>query len=123
VHLILNLILYSPWPLALAEPNRIHLHPVLEALAGRDGSEPLVRFACALALYAFEIHVGLIDGPFDQARAERYARELLMPADDFMRLAGLTDSELAALFGVPVEQVWARRLELARPSAGREAAP
>jgi hypothetical protein len=112
----MELILYRGWPLAVVEPDRVHMHPALEALAEGDESHPLVRLACALALYAFEIHVGLIDGPFDQARAERYARELLMPADDFMPLAGLTDSELAALFGVPVEQVRARRLELAPSS-------
>jgi hypothetical protein len=46
-----------------------------------------VRFACALALYAFEIDTGLIEGTFDQARAERYARELLMPMYDFAPLA------------------------------------
>jgi hypothetical protein len=39
-----------------------------------------------------------------------------MPGDDFAPLAGLADPKLAALFGVPVEQVWARRLALARRS-------
>jgi hypothetical protein len=96
------LITYRGWPLALALPDRVLPHPALEALAERDESHPLVRFACALALHAFEIQAGLIEGPFDQARAERYARELLMPA------------------GVPVEHVWARRLELALPSPGPE---
>jgi hypothetical protein len=80
-------------------------HPALEALAERDESHPLVRFVCALALHAFELHAGLIEGPFDQARAERYAREPLMPADAFAPLASLTDVELAALLGVPVEEV------------------
>jgi len=117
------LIVYRGRPLALAEPDRAHLHPALEALAERDESDPLVRFACALALHAFEVHAGLIAGPFDEARAERYARELLMPTDDFAPLAGLTDAELAALFSVPVEQVSARRLELAPRSAGPEPPP
>ena len=116
-------ILYRGWPLALAEPDRVHFHPALEALAERDESEPLVRFACALALHAFEVDTGLIDGPFDQARAERYARELLMPADDFAPLAGLVDAELATLFGVPVEQVCERRLQLAPQSTGPEPPP
>jgi hypothetical protein len=82
-----------------------------------------VRFACALALCALELYAGLIEGPFEPARAERYARELLMPTDDFVPLAGLADPELAALFGVPVEQVGARRLDLARRSTAREPPP
>jgi hypothetical protein len=76
---------------------------------------------CA-GVYAFEFHTGLIDGPFDQARAEPYARELLMPADEFGPLVGLPDGELAALFGVPLEQVSARRLELAPRSVGPDSA-
>jgi hypothetical protein len=112
-----HLILYRSWPLAPAEPDQVHPHPALGALAERDECHPLVRFACALALDAFEIHAGLIEGPFDQRRAERYARDLLMPADDFEPLAGSADVELAALFGVRVEQVWPRRLELAPPSS------
>jgi hypothetical protein len=82
-----------------------------------------VRFACALAVHAFEVDTGLIEGSFDQARAERYARELLMPADEFGPLAGLADAELAALFGAPADQVGARRLELARRSTAREPPP
>jgi hypothetical protein len=39
-----------------------------------------VRFACALALHAFEVAIGLEQGPFDQGRAERFAPTLLMPA-------------------------------------------
>jgi hypothetical protein len=66
----------------LAEPDRVRFHPAVAALGELDESEPLVRFACALAVHAFEIDTGLIEGPFDQARAERYARELLMPVED-----------------------------------------
>jgi hypothetical protein len=113
----MQLILYCGWPLALALPDRIVPHPALEALAERDESHPLVRFACALALHAFEIDTGLIEGPFDRGRAERYARELLMPPEDFGPLIWLKDAELAELFGVPVEQVCVRRLDLGARSA------
>lgn len=41
-----------------------------------------------------------------------------MPWDEFAPLAEWPDVELAALFGVPIEQVAARRLELAPPSPG-----
>jgi hypothetical protein len=52
------LILYHGWRVAFAEPERVHPHPALEVLAERDESEPLVRYACALALHAFELHTG-----------------------------------------------------------------
>jgi hypothetical protein len=115
-----HLILYHGRPLALALPDRVYLHPALVALAELDESDPLVRFACALAVHAFEINTGLLEGPFDQARAERYARQLLMPADEFGPLAGLADGELAELFAVPVEQVGARRLDLAARPVGSD---
>jgi hypothetical protein len=111
-------IFYRGWPLALALPDRVLPRPALEALAERDESHPLVRFACALTLYAFELHAGLSERPFDQARAEHYARELLMPAEAVGALVWVTDAELAELFAVPVEQVGARRLDLAARSAG-----
>jgi hypothetical protein len=78
-----------------------------------------VRLTCALALHSFELQTGLIEEPIDQSRAERYARDLLMPADDFAPLAELADAELAALFGVPIEHVGARRRELGLRSARR----
>jgi hypothetical protein len=37
-----------------------------------------------------------------------------MPADDFAPLAEFGDADLAALFGAPVEQMRARRWEVAR---------
>jgi hypothetical protein len=43
-----------------------------------------------------------------------------MPAEDFRPLVCHWDAELAELFGAPVEQVWARRLELAPLSRGPE---
>jgi hypothetical protein len=40
-----------------------------------------VRFACARALHAFELTTELEEGRFDQGRAERFARALLMPGE------------------------------------------
>jgi hypothetical protein len=76
-----------------------------------------VRFACALCLHALEVVTGLEEGPFEQERAERFARELLMTAEEFRSLAGESDAEIAERFGVPFEQVAARRLELSPPAA------
>lgn len=82
---------------------------------------PLVRFACALALHAFEVTTGLERGSFDQGRAERFARALLMPSEEFYAVADENDAELAERFGVPIEQVPARRVELRR--AGHRVGP
>jgi hypothetical protein len=83
--------------------------PVLEA---RGDEDPLFRFAAAMCQLAMEIERGLIPGPYDEERAEGYARDALMAADCFAALAALPDAYLAACFGVPTEQVTARRVEL-----------
>jgi hypothetical protein len=109
----MQLIRYDGWPVALAGTDGVVFHPALLDLAERDEAHPLVRFTCAMALHAFEVDTGLEDGPVDQRRGERFAREFLMPAEQFRASADETDAELAKRFGVPVEQVPERRLELA----------
>jgi hypothetical protein len=64
---------------------------------------------CGLAM---EIERGLECGRYDDERAEGHAREALMPTDCFAALAALPDTYLAVCFGVPPEQVPARRAEL-----------
>lgn len=88
-------------------------HPAVEAL-GPD--HPLHRFAAAMCRLAMELELGLVGGPYDEERAEGYARELLMPEQEFAALAWLPDPYLATCFGVPLEQVEARREELALDS-------
>src|SRR5918992_538878 len=109
----MQLIRYDGWPVALAGTHSVVFHPALLDLAERDQAHPLLRFTCAMAVHAFEVDTGLEAGPFEQHRAERFARELLMPSEQFRANAEETDAELAERFGVPVEQVPARRLELA----------
>jgi hypothetical protein len=108
----MQLIRYHGWPIALAGADEVHFHPALLELAELDEGHALVRFACALALHAFEVATGLEQGPFDQRRAERFARTLLMPHAQFAAVADEGDAALAAWFGVPVEQVPLRRAEL-----------
>jgi hypothetical protein len=78
----------------------------------RGPEDPLFRFAAAMCRLAMELELGLAMGAYDQERAEGYAREALMPVDCFAPLAGLPDVYLAICFGVPAEQVPARRAEL-----------
>ena len=63
-------------------------HPELEA---RGWEDPVLRFAAAMCRFAMEIELGLEPGPYDDERAEGFAREVLMPADCFAALAALPD--------------------------------
>jgi hypothetical protein len=91
----------------------------------RGPGDPLFRFAAAMSRLAMQIELGLERGPYDEERAEGYAREELMPADRFAALAALPDAYLATCFGVPPEQVPARRAELglAALSGGADCRP
>jgi hypothetical protein len=79
---------------------------------GRGPNDPLSRFVAAMCRLAMELELGLATGPYDEGRAEGYARDALMPVDYFAALAALPDAYLAVCFGVPAEQVPARRAEL-----------
>ena len=81
-------------------------------LMGRGWGDSVLRFGTAMCRFAMEVELGLEYGPYDDERAEGFAREALMPVDCFAALAGLPDPYLAACFGVPAEQVPMRRSEL-----------
>lgn len=83
--------------------------PQVEA---RGPDDPLFRFAAAMCRLAMELELGVETGPYDEKRAEAYAREELMPAEYFAAIAALPDAYLATCFGVPAEQVPTRRSEL-----------
>jgi hypothetical protein len=89
--------------------DRALFDPQLEA---RGFADPLLRFVAAMCRLAMEVELGLEPGPYSDERAERYARELLLPAGEYEALASLPDAYLAARFGVPAEQAYARRSEL-----------
>jgi hypothetical protein len=66
---------------------------------------PERRFVSAMSVYACEVEQGLRPAPYDREEAGRYARALLMPADEFGQVAHWPDAELAELFGAPLDQV------------------
>jgi hypothetical protein len=74
-----HLFVSEGWPVALAGADEVQLDLALVELAELEEGHALVRFACAVALYGFELATGLEHGPFDQGRAARFARALLMP--------------------------------------------
>jgi hypothetical protein len=117
----MTLITYQGRPVAMAGRERFYLAPHIGQL--RDG-DPMKTFVCFLVAYAHDVLVGQLPGEpshYLPRRAERYARECLLPPHAFRAFAGGNDVELAEHFNVPLEQVATRRAELA--AARRHAVP
>jgi hypothetical protein len=71
---------------------------------------------CFLALYARDVLTSELPGDpwrYRPACGERYAREALIPRREFFSVCNRSDVELAARFGVPIEQIARRRRDLA----------
>ena len=103
---------YANQAAAMAGRERFWLVDELEQLPVEDPVRVWVSWLC---LYARDILNGTLPGPYDQQAAERYAREVLMPEEEFLPVASDPPAELAARFNVPVEQVDARLVDLAPP--------
>jgi len=83
-----------------------------------ERDHPVRRFVEAMSLYLRDVDSGLLPGPASGETAGFYARLLLMPADELRRRAGWSDVALAEHFNVPLEEVAARRAEIAlQPSS------
>jgi len=114
----MTLITYQRRAVAIAGPERFYLAPDVDRLP--DG-HPLKTFVCFLALYARDVLIGELPGDpsrYRPACGERYAREALIPIREFGALAHRSDRDLAARFGVPVEQISHRRRDLAQRAFG-----
>jgi IrrE N-terminal-like domain len=112
----MTLITYRRRAVAMAGAKRFYLAP---HIAERPNGDPLKRFVCGLVLYARDVLTGQLPGEpqrYLPQRAERFAREALIPRDEFAALAHHDDPELADLFGVPPEQIRRRRRDLAGPT-------
>jgi hypothetical protein len=99
---------------ALSRPvvaaDRVYYAAHIEVL---EADHPERRFVAALCLYshAVDTREGGV-ASYDQANAERYARALLMPAEECAPLVAWPDVELAELFAAPLDHVAIRRLRL-----------
>jgi hypothetical protein len=94
----MQLITYEGRLAALAGTERVYLAAHLDRPPDRD---PAKQFVLRLALYAYQLeHHQLPDEPirYVPARAHQYVREQLMPANEFLACAHLTDCILATLF-------------------------
>jgi hypothetical protein len=95
--------------LAALAAERVYYAPHIETL---EPDHPERRFVAALCLYSHAVDADWAgcDG-YDQDDAERFARALLMPAEDFDASAWLPDAELAEHFAAPMDHVSVRRSE------------
>ena len=89
--------------------ERVHYAPHIAAL---EPDHPERRFVAALCLYSHAVDTGAADcASYDQEEGERFARALLMPAEEFAPLSAWRDAELAECFAAPPDQVAIRRRE------------
>jgi len=102
---------YREEVVAVAGPARFYLAPDIETRAPQDPVRMMAVFTCA---FANEVHTGALPGPYSDDRAELFARCALIDDDEFLRgqAAGDDDETLASRFGVPVEQIAAKRRDL-----------
>ncbi len=105
----MQLLSYDGAAVAVAGATRVWLAPAIDDLPCGD---PLKRFVAAMCLYALDVRLELVPGPYSDQRAELYARCLLLSDRAIAAAAALSDAELAERFGVALEQARAKRGEL-----------
>jgi hypothetical protein len=105
---------------ALATRRAVYLAPEISMLPFGD---PKLRFVAALCLYSHDVDEGEVAGPYRPEEAELYARCVLLPDDEFEVFSDEPDGQLAKRFRVPLEQVSAKRGDLAREIGARANGP
>ncbi len=102
-------ITYDGHPVAMAGKDRFWLTHSIGLLPDGHPTKRMVLLMCA---FARDVLAGEARGPYDDDRAERFAREALLPASDFLGGEDLADMDLASGFRVPLREVVIRREEL-----------
>ena len=95
---------------AFAEGSDVLLSSEITVL---EEDHPERRFVCCLCIHSCDVDEGLVPAPYSDQDASAAARAMLMPAEAFAAYAELPDHELAELFTVPLDEVAARRRQLA----------
>ena len=110
-----TLIRYDGEVLGFVTATRVRYTAALERRAQLEPLRArwLKRFVFAMGLYAIDVARGLLPAPYDDARAQFFARTFLIDDDAFLSCAERTDVELADRFGVPVAQIALKRRDLA----------
>src|SRR5215217_479956 len=109
-----TLIRYDGEVLGFVTATRIRYTAALERRAALEplGARWLKRFIFAMGLYAIDVARGDLPSPYDDDRAQHFARTFLIDDNAFRRCAHHPDVELADRFGVPVAQIAQKRADL-----------
>lgn len=86
---------------------------MLPPLSLLEGDHPIRRFVNVLCMIAHEMPEGPDGEGYDPELAGYCARFMLMPDEEFARRSGGSDRDLAEHFNVPLEEVEAKRYDLA----------
>ena len=104
----MTFIRYRGMTAAVCDLGRVILAAEIE-----NGPPEERRFVLAMCQYALLIQEDELPGPFDQADAESFAREVVLPDHEFVALAGLPAGYLATAFDAPLAEVQNKRREIA----------
>jgi hypothetical protein len=116
MHASLQPIVYRGRLAAAAGTDRFFLAPHIEAL---QDDHPDRHFVSLMCCFARDVMVGATTGPYHAAAAELAVRSALVDDHAFAALSAWDDSDLAEHFGLPLDQVGAKRRDLRRPERFR----
>jgi hypothetical protein len=106
------LIQYRGTPAALVNARQLSF---LGEVRHLPPGNPIVKVVAHMGYYAQLVLSGRMPGPYTDGDAERFARLALIDEGELALLGGATDAELAARFGVPIEEVVKARREIEGP--------
>ena len=118
-----TLVRYDDEVLAFVTATRVRYTAALERRAELEPGRArwLRRFVFAMGLYAMDVAQRRLPAPYDDSRAQFFARTFLIDDDAFRNCAHLPDLELADRFGVPVAQIAHKREDVGVPRAATPA--
>lgn len=78
----------------------------------REPRDAVRRWILCRAFFVLELQGGRLDGVFSEQRADHFARSALMSDEEFVVVSALDDAAIGEHFGVPVEQVAEKRVDV-----------
>lgn len=94
----------------MVRPSAVQLLPHVAVL---EGDHPTRRWVFCLGLFALDVFEMRIPGPYTEFRAALFARQALIPDEEFRPLILLDDAVIAEYFNVPLPQIVEKRTDLA----------
>ena len=105
------IIRYGGRVVALVRPPLVEFPGHICAL---EADHPHRRWAFCLGLFALDVLEGNVPGPYTDDRAAQFARDALIPDEEFDDLEAFDDAVLAQHFNVPLSEIASKRTDLHR---------